>query len=153
MFSLRHQSTKLSRKSVRLPDNNKSFDSIDKIDEDENNDATLDSDNSRIGVSMQDSSLDASSEKEYPDTNNHITSTPIKYKRRFNPFDDGFGETFNNNGDCYNGYHTANGNTDKSDSLLIVEPIIKDILENIGEDCANGNRARYDDRKNPFMDN
>ena len=150
MFSLRHQSTKLSRKNVRPPGNNKSFDSIDKIDEDENNDATLDSDNSRIGVNMQDSSFDASYEKENGDTNNQITSAPTKFKRsrRFNPFDDGLDERINNNGDHYN---HANGCLNKSDSLLISEAIISEILKAVvGEDIAIP--FKYDDRKNPFID-
>ena len=86
---------------------------------------------------MQDSSLDASTS-----TEKHFngTSTPLKYKRRFNPFD----ETFADNS-------TLNGEEVKSESLFISEAIIRDIIENIGEKVVT-NGVRYDDRKNPFME-
>ena len=120
--------------------------------EDENNDATLDSDNSRIAYSMQDSSIEVSCEKDSSNTNSHVTSTPIKYKRRFNPFEDGFGETFINNGDSYNESIIENGDSSISYSLLISEAILREILENIGIGVKSVNGARYDDTKNPFMD-
>ena len=83
------------------------------------------------------------------------TSSPVKYsgKQKINPFEEKHDETAN-------GFHETHFDWRDTDSLglsisknildEVVEKILNSDIENV--DFENGELWRYDDRKNPFMD-
>ena len=175
MFSLRANSSKMSRKMMKTEVNsgNKSFDSIDKIDEEtasRKQSADVSQEMKFITAKIssytrESSASDKSSETETNDISVYLepdikyplrTSTPVK--RVFNPFQE-------TNEQQTNGFHETHFDINlnieqKKEGLKISKDIIDEVLSELtdaakpapsNEDIDN-DYVRYDDRKNPFMD-
>ena len=135
MFSLRQQSVKLGRNSVR-GNTERSQESVDKIDEEDvdkneedvdKNDVSIDCNNSRIDSNMQ-ATVD----------DNDEATVNSKIKQRFNPFDERLEDTNNNE-------------EDTGEAVIISDAIVKQVIEDIvGQ--SDEVMIRYDDRKNPFTE-
>ena len=128
MFSLRQQSVKLGRNSVR-GNTERSQESVDKIDEEDvdKKEVSIDCNNSRIDSNMQAS----------VDDNDEATFNS-KIKQRFNPFDERLEDTNNNE-------------EDTGEAVIISDAIVKQVIEDIvGQ--SDEVMIRYDDRKNPFTE-
>ena len=128
MFSLRQQSVKLGRNSVR-GNTERSQESVDKIDEEDvdKKEVSIDCNNSRIDSNMQAS----------VDDNDEATFNS-KIKQRFNPFDERLEDTNNNE-------------EDTGEAVIISDAIVKQVIEDIVGQCDEV-MIRYDDRKNPFTE-
>jgi len=180
MLSLRG-SSKMTRKNYKtenLTNNtmNKSFDSIDTIDEheetvskNESADATheIRSVTSKIASFTQDNISDKSFATNGGQTYDSLprTSTPVSRKPVYNPFKEENGIKFNpfqeENGAPQNGYLETDFDleNDEAESEIISKQILTEVLKFITEtdkvepdvEISNG-FIRYDDRKNPFMD-
>ena len=128
MFSLRQQSVKLGRNSVR-GNTERSQESVDKIDEEDvdKKEVSIDCNNSRIDSNMQAT----------VDDNDEATFNS-KIKQRFNPFDERLEDTNNNE-------------EDTGEAVIISDAIVKQVIEDIvGQ--SDEVMIRYDDRKNPFTE-
>ena len=128
MFSLRQQSVKLGRNSVRN-NTERSQESVDKIDEEDvdKKEVSIDCNNSRIDSNMQ-ASVD----------DNDEATVNSKIKQRFNPFDERLEDTNNNE-------------EDTGEAVIISDAIVKQVIEDIvGQ--SDEVMIRYDDRKNPFTE-
>ena len=128
MFSLRQQSVKLGRNSVR-GNTERSQESVDKIDEEDvdKKEVSIDCNNSRIDSNMQAT----------VDDNDEATFNS-KIKQRFNPFDERLEDTNNNE-------------EDTGEAVIISDAIVKQVIEDIVGQSYEV-MIRYDDRKNPFTE-
>ena len=139
----------------------KSVDSIDKFDEESvSGNASLgDCDAANGGAArvreLQDNGFGKWCEElQLPPSPLH-TSSPVKYsgKQKINPFEEKHDETAN-------GFHETHFDWRDSDPLglsiskNILDEVVEKILNSDNEnvDYENGELWRYDDRKNPFMD-
>jgi len=176
MLSLRG-STKMTRKSYKTETNtmNKSFDSIDTIDEEtvsknESADATheIRSVTSKIASFAHDNISERSFATNGIQNYDSLqrTSTPVSRKPLYNPFKEENGNKFNpfqdENGakTHQTGYLETNLDfeNDEAESETISKQILSDLVriiiktdKNEITDTSNG-YISYDDRKNPFMD-
>ena len=136
MFSLRQQSVKLGRNSVR---NNpeRSQDSVDKIDEEDVDKNDEDVDKKGVSIDCNNSRIDSNMQASVDD--NDEATFNSKIKQRFNPFDERLEDT-NNNAE------------DTGEAVIISDAIVKQVIEDIVGQCDEV-MIRYDDRKNPFTEN
>ena len=133
MFSLRSHSAKLPRKSFRAE---RSQESIDKIEEDEESDVKRNS----LEEEDETPSLDNSFEERAVDV---VSSTPVR--QRTNPFlrtrlSNGYQET-----------HFDQTEEDSETGRTVSRDILEDVINNI-DVKSHAQTQSYDDRKNPFMD-
>ena len=139
MFSLRGESTKLGRKSFRKEKSNganRSFESIDKIAEDEE---FVNARNSPVNENPVDVPIPSS-------------VSPKQMNQIYNPFLNGGGKSDPaTNGDRETHFE------EESVGAAVSRDILEEVLSNIGvatpsTPTTTPEEIQYDDRKNPFME-
>ena len=135
MFSLRQQSVKLGRNSVR-GNTERSQESVDKIDEEDVDKNDEDVDKKEVSIDCNNSRIDSNMQASVDD--NDEATFNSKIKQRFNPFDERLEDTNNNE-------------EETGEAVIISDAIVKQVIEDIvGQ--SDEVIIRYDDRKNPFTE-
>ena len=138
MFSLRQQSVKsvkLGRNSVRN-NTERSQESVDKIDEEGVDKNDEDVDKKEVSIDCNNSRIDSNMQATVDD--NDEATVNSKIKQRFNPFDERLEDT-------------NNSEEETGEAVIISDAIVKQVIEDIVGQCDEV-MIRYDDRKNPFME-